>query len=64
MELSSLPLYTILAKSKNPFKILAEAEPRQRRGEAGIAQKSQSENWRCLLIKIRTYFEQNPDCEL
>ena len=31
---------------KNPFKILAEAEPRLWRGEAGIAQKSQSENWR------------------
>ena len=31
---------------KNPFKILAEAEPRLWRGEATIAQKSQSENWR------------------
>ena len=31
---------------KNPFKILAEAEPRRRRGKAVIAQKSQSENWR------------------
>jgi len=49
---------------KNPFKILAEAEPRLWRGEAGIAQKSQSENWRCLLVKIRTFFDENPDCEL
>ena len=39
---------------KNPFKILAEAEPRQRRGSATIAQKSQSENWRCLFENIRT----------
>jgi len=31
---------------KNPFKITAEAEPRLWRGEATIAQKSQSENWR------------------
>ncbi|OIO49841.1 MAG: hypothetical protein AUJ36_01490 [Parcubacteria group bacterium CG1_02_41_26] len=31
---------------KNPFKILAEAEPRLWRGEATFAQKSQSENWR------------------
>ena len=31
---------------KNPFKILAEAEPRLWRGEATIAQKSQFENWR------------------
>ena len=40
---------------KNPFKILAEAEPRQRRGEAIIAQNPNSENWRCLLVKIRTF---------
>jgi len=24
-------------------------------------QKSQSENWRCLLDEVRTFFEQNPD---
>ena len=48
---------------KNPFKILAEAEPRQRRGEATIAQNPNSENWRCLLVKIRTFFDENPDCE-
>jgi len=45
---------------KNPFKILAEAEPHLWRGEAEIAQKSQSENWRCFLIDVRTFFEQNP----
>ena len=49
---------------KNPFKILAEAEPRLWRGEATIAQNPNSENWRYLLVKIRTFFEQNPDCEL
>jgi len=21
-------------------------------------------NWRCLLVKIRTFFDENPDCEL
>ena len=31
---------------KNPFKILAEAEPRLWRGEAVIAQNPNSENWR------------------
>ncbi|OHA46940.1 MAG: hypothetical protein A3G61_04605 [Candidatus Taylorbacteria bacterium RIFCSPLOWO2_12_FULL_49_67] len=31
---------------KNPFKILAEAEPRLWRGEATIAQNPNSENWR------------------
>ena len=37
---------------KFPFKILAEAEPRLWRGEATIAQNPNSENWRCLLVKI------------
>ncbi|MFH1258666.1 MAG: hypothetical protein ABII74_02440, partial [Elusimicrobiota bacterium] len=31
---------------KNPFKILAEAEPRPWRGEAEVAQNPNSENWR------------------
>ena len=48
---------------KNPFKILAEAEPRLWRGEAVIAQNPNSENWRYLLDKIRTYFAQNPDTD-
>ena len=48
---------------KNPFKILAEAEPRLWRGEATIAQNPNSENWRCLLVKIRTFFDENPDCD-
>lgn len=48
---------------KNSFKITAEAEPRQRRGEAIFAQNPNSENWRCLLVKIRTYFAQNPDTD-
>ena len=56
---------------KNPFKILAEAEPRLWRGDlpagkagATIAQNPNSENWRCLLIKIRTFFDENPGCQL
>ena len=60
MALSSLLLYTILAKSKNPFKILADAEPRLRRGEA---ENSSCINWRSVLIKIRTYFQENPDAD-
>ena len=48
---------------KNPFKILVEAEPRLWRGEAVIAQNPNSENWRCLLVKIRTFFDENPDCD-
>ena len=49
---------------KNPYKIVAFAEPRLWRGEATIAQNPNSENWRCLLVKIRTFFDENPDCEL
>ena len=49
---------------KFPFKILAKAEPRLWRGEATIAQNPNSENWRYLLVKIRTFFDENPDCEL
>ena len=57
---------------KNPFKILAEAEPRTRtssvrdklrEGEATIAQNPNFENWRCLLVKIRTFFDENPEIE-
>jgi len=44
---------------KNPFKILAEGEPRLWRGEATIAQNPNSENWRDILKLARTYFERN-----
>jgi len=60
MILDSSLLYAILAKSKNPFKILADAEPRQRRGEA---ENSSCINWRYVLVKIRTYFQENPDTD-
>ena len=49
---------------KNPFKILAEASPRLWRGEATTAQNPNSENWRYLLVKIRTFFDENPECEI
>ena len=48
---------------KNPYKIVVNAEPERSEGEATIAQKSQSENWRYLLDKIRTFFDENPDCD-
>jgi hypothetical protein len=46
---------------KNPFKITAEAEPERSEGEATIAQNFNFENWRYLLDKILTFFEQNPE---
>ena len=42
---------------------LAEAEPRLWRGEAVIAQNPNFQNWRYLLDKIRTFFDENPDCD-
>ena len=59
---------------KNPYKIVvfAEPEPRTRtssvrdklrEGEAIPSQNSEIVNWRYLLDKIRTYFEQNPDAD-
>jgi len=48
---------------KNAFKITAEAEPERSEGEATISQNPNFENWRYLLDKIRTFFDENPDCE-
>jgi hypothetical protein len=48
---------------KFPFKITAEAEPERSEGEATIAQNPNFENWRYLLDKIRTFFDENPDCD-
>ena len=46
---------------KNPFKITAFAEPERSEGEATTAQNSNFVNWRYLLDKILTFFEQNPE---
>jgi len=48
---------------KNPYKIVVFAEPERSEGEAIPSQNSKIVNWRYLLDKIRTYFEQNPDAE-
>ena len=39
------------------------ALPRQRRGEATTLKKAEIVNWRSVLIKIRTYFQENPDAD-
>jgi hypothetical protein len=53
---------------KNPWKILLKYNAESRRGEAGLVQNSsqnpKSENWRCLLGEVRTFFEQNPDIDI
>ena len=53
----------LLLDFKNPFKIIVKVEPEQSEGEAIVVQNPNSENWRCLLVKIRTFFDENPDVE-
>ena len=48
---------------KNPFKITAEAEPERSEGEATTLKNAEIVNWRYLLDKIRTFFDENPDCD-
>jgi hypothetical protein len=46
---------------KNPYKIIANAEPERSEGEATTLKNAEIVNWRCLLVKIRTFFDENPD---
>jgi len=48
---------------KNPYKIVANAEPERSEGEANLTQNTQIVKWRYLLDKIRTFFDENPDFE-
>ena len=48
---------------KNPYKILVSAEPERSEGEATIVQNPNFENWRYLLDKIRTFFDENPEID-
>jgi hypothetical protein len=70
--ISKIPIKSLLLPS--PYKIVAFAEPeprtrmnsvrdKLREGEAIPFQKAEIVKWRCLLDKIRTYFEQNPDAD-
>jgi hypothetical protein len=45
---------------KNPWKIVAEFNSDPVTSGAGHREKSEKSNWRCLLDKVRTYFEENP----
>ena len=46
---------------KNPYKIIASAEPERSEGEATTLKNAEIVNWRYLLDKIRTFFDENPD---
>jgi hypothetical protein len=45
---------------KKPFDLLAKL-PAEARGEA--TSEAANSIWWCLLDKIRTFFDENPDCE-
>ena len=46
---------------KNPFKIIAEREKYMEQGASSGTKNLNFCNWRYLLDKIRTFFENNPD---
>ena len=48
---------------KNPYKIVVNAEPERSEGEATTLKNSEIVNWRYLLDKIRTFFDENPDAD-
>jgi len=48
---------------KNPWKILAFAEPDPPQDGEGEAEKSEKEKMRYVLVKIRTYFQENPSAD-
>ena len=50
---------------KNPWKIILKYNAEPCRGEANLVQNScqnsESETWRCFLIDVRTFFDENPE---
>ncbi|MFH1193833.1 MAG: hypothetical protein V1661_02460 [bacterium] len=49
---------------KNAFKIAEKYHAEALCAEVVSYDFTKSENWRYLLVKIRTFFDENPDCEL
>ena len=48
---------------KNPYKIIANAEPERSEGEAMPSQNSEIVKWQYLLDKIRAFFKENLGAE-
>jgi hypothetical protein len=48
---------------KNPWRYLSETPVASRGIAPNFGEKTNSETWLCLLNKIRTFFQQNPDVE-
>jgi len=45
---------------KNPWKYVVDFNATASTTLAACGENAQEENWRCLLIKVRTFFEENP----
>jgi len=51
---------SLAVEFKNPWKIVAEFNSESVTSREHQLEKSQKSNWRCLLDKVRTYFDENP----
>ena len=55
---------SLLLDFKNPWLILSETPVESLCDAPNFGEKTNSETWLCLLNKIRTFFQQNPDVEI
>jgi len=51
-------------KKKRSFSFLAASPPKKLKAAPAAPQFSSCTNWRCVLVKIRTYFQQSPDFDI
>jgi len=51
---------SLAVEFKNLWNLLAEFNSARSTTHAACGAKSEKSNWRCLLAKVRTFFEENP----
>ncbi len=51
---------TLTVEFKKPWNLLADFNLERVPALADTDQKTREENWRCLGLKVRTFFEENP----
>jgi len=51
---------SLAVEFKNPWNLLADFNSDLSNTHARQRVKSEKSNWRCLLTKVRTFFEENP----
>jgi len=54
---------SLLLDFKNPWRILAETPVASLCDAPHFGEKTNSETWLCLLNKIRTFYQNNPDAD-